>query len=70
VERAFYVQSNTRKRRLGRGIFEKDGTIYYRCVDGNIFGADFIVSTNIISRIIIFKPIDMRLWVTRIRGEF
>jgi hypothetical protein len=41
VERVAYVESNTRKRLLGRGIFEKDGTIYYRCDDGNIFGADY-----------------------------
>ena len=34
------------------------------------FGAGFIVSKHIRSRVIIFKPIDMRLWVLRIRGEF
>jgi len=36
----------------------------------NIFGAGFIVSKHIRSRVIIFKPSDMRLWMLRIRGEF
>jgi len=55
---------------LGGGILEKDCRIYYSCDDENIFGAGFIVSRHNVSRIIIFKPIGMRLWVPRIRGEF
>jgi hypothetical protein len=38
--------------------------------DENIFGAGFIVNKHIRSRVIFYKPIDMRLWVLRIRGEF
>jgi len=55
---------------LGRHIEGKDCRIEYSCDDKNIFGAGFIVSKHIRSRVIIFKPTDMRLWVLRIRGEF
>ena len=55
----------------GRSVTERDCRIYYSCDDDeNIFGAGFIVSKQIRSRVIIFKPIDMRMWVLRIRGEF
>jgi exonuclease III len=56
---------------LGRSITEKDCRIYYSCDDEkNIFGAGFIVSKYIGSRVIICKPIDMRLLTLRIRSEF
>jgi hypothetical protein len=56
---------------LGRSIIEKDCRIYYSCDDEkNIFGAGFIASKHIRSRVIICKPIDMRLWIFRIRGKF
>ena len=56
---------------LGRHIVGKDCRIEYRCDDvENIFGAGCIFSKHIRSRVIIFKHIDMRLWVLRIRGEF
>jgi len=56
---------------MGRSIIEKECRIYYSRDDKeNIFGAGFIVSKHIRSRVIIFKPIDMRLWVLRITGEF
>jgi hypothetical protein len=54
-------------------MLENDCRIYYSCdVEESIFGAGFIVSKHIRSRVIIFKPIDMRLWVPRITisGEF
>ena len=56
----------------GRSIIGKDCRIQCSCDDDdeNIFEADFIVSKHNRSRIIIFKPIDMRLWVLGIRGEF
>jgi hypothetical protein len=58
-------------RLMGMSIIEKYCRIYYSCDDKeNIFGAGFIVNKYIRSRVIIFKPIDMRLWVLRIRGEF
>ena len=46
---------------------------YYRqgCdEEENIFGADFIVSKYIRSRVINFKSVEMGLWVLRIRGAF
>jgi len=56
---------------LGRSIIEKDCRIYYSCDDEkNIFGAGFIASKHIRSRVIISKLFDMRLWMLRIRGEF
>jgi hypothetical protein len=55
---------------LGRCIIGKNCRIYYNCDIENIFGAGFIVSKHIRSRVIFFKPIDMRLWMLRIRGEF
>jgi len=56
---------------LGWSIIEKDCRIYYSCDnEENIFGAGCIVNKHIRSRVIIFKPIDMRLWVLRIRGKF
>jgi hypothetical protein len=59
------------ERWLGRSIIENGCRIYYSCDDEkNIFGAGFIVCKHIRSRVINFKPIDMRLWVLRIRGEF
>ena len=55
---------------LGRSIIEKDCRICYSCNgEENIFVAGF-ASTHVRSRVIICKPIDMRLWVLRIRGEF
>ena len=61
---------------LGRRIIEKDCRICYSCDDEeNIFVAGFIASTHVRCTqsdvtVIICKPIDMRLWVLRIRGEF
>jgi hypothetical protein len=56
---------------LGRSIIEKDCRIYYSCDDKkNIFGAGSVVTKHIKSRVIIFKPIDMRLRKLRIRSEF
>jgi len=56
---------------LGRSIIERDCIIYCSCDDEkNIFGAGFIVSKHIGSRVIIYKPFDTRLWMLRIRGEF
>jgi len=56
---------------LGRSIIEKDCRIYYSCDDEkNIFGAGFIFSKHIRSRVINFKPIYTRLWIFRIRGVF
>jgi len=54
---------------LGRCIIEKNCRIYYNCDEENIFGAGFIVSKHIRSKVNIFKPIDKRLWVLRIRSE-
>ena len=56
---------------LGRSIIEKNCTIYYSCDDEeNMFGAGFIFSKHIRSRVINFKPTDMRLCVLRVRSEF
>jgi hypothetical protein len=58
-------------RGLGWSITEKDCRMYYSCDDEeNIFGAGFIISIHIRSYSNNFKPIDKRLWVIRIRGEF
>jgi len=56
---------------LRRSVIEKDCTLYYSCDDEeNMFGAGFIFSKHIRSKVINFKPIDMRLCVLTIRGEF
>jgi len=56
---------------LGRSVIEKDCTLYYSCDDEkNMFGAGFIFSKHIRSKVINFKPIDMRPCVLTIRGEF
>jgi hypothetical protein len=56
---------------LGRSIIRKDYRIQYSCDDEeNISGAGFVVNKQSRSHVIIFKPIVMRLWVLRIRGEF
>jgi len=56
---------------LGRSVIEKDCTNYYSSDDEeNMFGVGFIFSKQISSKVINFKPIDVRLCVLRIRGEF
>ena len=51
---------------LGRSIIEKNCTIYHSSDDEeNMFGAGFIFSKHIRSRVINFKPTDMRLCVLK-----
>jgi len=56
---------------LGRSVIEKDCTNYYSSDDEeHMFGFGFIFSKHISSKVINFKPIDMRHCGLRIRAEF